>query len=173
MAQNRVNIERDYIHMSVGDVLMLCMEDSSVTPIQQLVESLVVIGPDGLTVLQEILDEASKRKMQVSEDQDQVLRGLMNNLAQLGLELPADTTAASMISMRSARFHQLMKKQNISIEKNQIECMQLLQDSRDLLIGLSIKLDLLARIQEYLSDWAWGLYYISSQDPGKRIPPSH
>ena len=173
MAQNRVNIERDYIHMSVGDVLMLCMEDSSVTPIQQLVESLVVIGTDGLTLLQEILNEVSKRKMQVSEDQDQVLRGLIDNLAQLGLVFPFDTTAASIISMRSARFHQLMKKQNINIEKNQIECMQLLQDSRDLLIGLSIKLDLLARIQEYLSDWTWGLYYLSSQDPEKRTPTSH
>ena len=57
--------ERDFIRMKVGDVLMLCLEDSSVAPIQKLVESLVVIGPDSIAVLREMLNEASKRKTQV------------------------------------------------------------------------------------------------------------
>lgn len=38
--------EREYIRMKVGDVLMVCMEDSSVIPIQKLVESLVMVGPE-------------------------------------------------------------------------------------------------------------------------------
>jgi hypothetical protein len=163
--------ERDYIRMKVGDVLMLCLEDSSVTPIQKLVESLVVIGPDSMTVLREMLNEANKRKSQVEDDQDQVLQGLRENLNNLGLTLSSTKTPALVIRMRPNRFYELMKKQGILDEAVQIQCLQLLQDSRDLLIGLSIKLDLLSRIEEYLEDWTWGVFYLSLKKGIKNTPP--
>jgi len=163
MPLSRFNLDRDYIHMNVGDVLMLCMEDSSVAPVQQLVESLVMIGPESLTLLKEILKEASKRKTQVKQDQEQLMQGLSENLSTFGMTLPIGTDAEAVIRLRSTRFHHLMKKQGILCESTQLQCMQLLQDSRDLLIGLSIKLDLLMRIEEYLEDWTWGLLYLSSK----------
>lgn len=163
MVNNRIPANQDYIHMKVSDILMLCMEDSSVIPVQQLVESLVMIGPDSLSFLQQVLDEASKRNVQVLNDQKQVLSGLIKNLASLGMKLPAAITADGVIRMRSERFYVLMKKQGITEEPVQIECMQLLQDSRDLLISLSIKLDLLTRITQYLEDWTMGLLYLSTR----------
>jgi len=163
--------ERDFIRIKVGDVLMLCLEDSSVAPIQKLVESLVVIGPDSIAVLREMLSEASKRKTQVNDDQNQVLQGLMDNLDSLGLTFSPVGKPGTVLRMRPARFYDLMKKQGIHDEVVQIQCLQLLQDSRDLLIGLSSKLDLLKRIEEYLEDWTWGVYYLSTWNNSKENPP--
>lgn len=163
--------ERDFIRIKVGDVLMLCLEDSSVAPIQKLVESLVVIGPESITVLREMLNEASKRKSQVTDDQNQVLEGLKDNLGSLGLTFSTSSKPGTILRMRPARFYELMKKQGIHDEIVQIQCLQLLQDSRDLLIGLSTKLDLLARIEEYLEDWTWGVYYLSTWKNPKENPP--
>ena len=150
---------------------MLCLEDSSVAPIQKLVESLVVIGPDSIAVLREMLTEASKRKTQVNDDQNQVLQGFRDNLGSLGLTFSPVGKPATVLRMRPARFYDLMKKQGIHDEVVQIQCLQLLQDSRDLLIGLSSKLDLLMRIEEYLEDWTWGVYYLSTWNNSKENPP--
>ncbi len=64
-----------------------------------------------------------------------------------------------------------MTKQGITDEAIQIQCLQMLQDTRDLLIGLSIKLDLLSRIEEYLEDWTWGVFYLSLKKGIKNTPP--
>ncbi len=165
--------ERDYIRMKVGDVLMVCLEDSSVAPIQKLVESLVVIGPDSISVLREMLNEATKRKNQVEDDQDQVLQGLRENLSSLGLNFSSAKKPGLVMRMRPSRMNDLMRKQGILDEKMQVQCQQLLQDSRDLLIGLSIKLDLLSRIEEYLEDWMWGIFYLSSNRMTKNNPLLH
>lgn len=165
--------ERDYIRMKVGDVLMLCLEDSSVTPIQKLVESLVVIGPESISVLREMLNEAGKRKAQVADDQAQVLQGLMDNLDSLGFIISIANKPNVVMRMKPARFYDLMRKQGIIDEEIQIQCLQLLQDARDLLIGLHIKLDLLGRIEEYLEDWTWGIFYLSSKRGSKNNPPIH
>lgn len=150
---------------------MLCLEDSSVAPIQKLVESLVVIGPDSSAVMLEMLNEASKRKSQVKDDQNQVLQGLKDNLGGLGLSLSTTGKPGFILRMRPARFYELMKKQGIDDESVQIQCLQLLQDSRDILIGLTTKLDLLGRIEEYLEDWTWGVYYLSTWKNQKQNPP--
>ena len=165
--------ERDYIRMKVGDVLMLCLEDSSVTPIQKLVESLVVIGPESISVLREMLNEAGKRKAQVADDEAQVLQGLMDNLDSLGFIISIANKPNVVMRMKPARFYDLMRKQGIIDEEIQIQCLQLLQDARDLLIGLHIKLDLLGRIEDYLEDWTWGIFYLSSKRGSKNNPPIH
>jgi hypothetical protein len=165
--------ERDYIRMKVGDVLMVCLEDSSVAPIQKLVESLVVIGPESISVLREMLNEATKRKNQVEDDQDQVLQGLRENLSSLGLNFSSAKKPGLVMRMRPSRMHELMRKQGVIDENIQLQCLQLLQDSRDLLVGLSIKLDLLSRIEEYLEDWMWGIFYLSSNRLTKNNPLLH
>ncbi len=143
---------------------MLCMEDSSVAPIQQLVESLIVIGPESLALLREILMEASKRKIQVMTDEHQVMEGLRDNLANYGVALPVGMDATGLIRIRASRFHSLLRQYGVSQETYQVECLQLLQDTRDLLIGLQIKQELLGRIEEYLEDWTWSLFYMSSRN---------
>jgi hypothetical protein len=164
MRQTKTQSSNRYIHLNIGDVLMLCMEDSSVVPIQHLVESLIVIGPESLALLREILMEASKRKIQVMADEHQVLEGLRANLKNFGLTLPAGMDAAGLIRMRASRFHTLLRQNGINQDAAQVECQQLLQDTRDLLIGLQIKQELLGRIEEYLEDWTWSLFYMSSRN---------
>jgi hypothetical protein len=164
MRQSKTQPGNKYIHLNIGDVLMLCMEDSSVAPIQQLVESLIVIGPESLALLREILMEASKRKIQVMTDEHQVMEGLRDNLANYGVALPVGMDATGLIRIRASRFHSLLRQYGVSQETYQVECLQLLQDTRDLLIGLQIKQELLGRIEEYLEDWTWSLFYMSSRN---------
>ena len=113
----------------------------------------------------------AKEKHRSNDDQNQVLQGLRENLDSLGLTFSSAGKPGTVLRMRPARFYELMKKQGIHDEVVQIQCLQLLQDSRDLLIGLSSKLDLLKRIEEYLEDWTWGVYYLSTWKNSKENPP--
>ena len=47
--------ERAYVRLQAGDVFMRCMEEASVSPMHQMVEFLVLAGPESLDVLREIL----------------------------------------------------------------------------------------------------------------------
>ena len=65
-------VERAYIRLQAGDVLIRCLDDGSAAPIQQMVEALVLAGPRSMGVLQEILAEAEQRKGQIVDDLHQL-----------------------------------------------------------------------------------------------------
>ncbi len=153
--------ERAYIRMQAGDVLMRCLEDASVAPMQRLVESLLVAGPENIDLLREILAETSSRKTQVEDDLQQVLVGLKANLESYGVRLRGVKKPLTLLRMRPVRFLGLLRSQGVVEEDVQTTCLQQLQDARELVTSLNVHFHLLREMEEYLKDWLWGSYYQS------------
>jgi hypothetical protein len=65
-------VERAYIRLQAGDVLIRCLDEANAAPIQQMVETLILAGPGSIGVLQEILSEAGQRKAQIVDDLHQL-----------------------------------------------------------------------------------------------------
>ena len=65
-------VEKAYFRLQAGDVLTHCIEDGSTHPIHEMIQEMVLAGPQSLEALREILGEASKRKTQVYDDLNQV-----------------------------------------------------------------------------------------------------
>ncbi len=153
--------ERAYVRMQASDILMRCMEDASVTPMHQLVESLVLAGPESLDVLREILAETNLRKVQVDDDLQQVLSGLKTNLAGYGIRLRSIRKPLALTRIRPIRFLGMLRSQGVVEEEVQTTCLQLLRDARELVISLQEHYSLLVEIENYLEDWMWGVFYQS------------
>ncbi len=153
--------ERAYVRMQASDILMRCLEDASVSPMHQLVESLVLAGPESLEVLREILAETNLRKVQVDDDLQQVLSGLKTNLEGYGVRLRSIRKPLAIIRIRPVRFLSILRSQGVIDEEVQTTCLQLLRDARDLVISLQEHYALLVEIERYLEDWMWGVFYQS------------
>ncbi|MCL4561119.1 MAG: hypothetical protein M1281_10945 [Chloroflexi bacterium] len=151
--------ERAYIRLQAGDVLIRCLEDASVTPMHQLVEALVLAGPDSLDVLREILAETNSRKVQVGDDLQQVLRGLKTNLEDYGIRLRGVKKPLALTRLKPVRFLSLLRAQGVTEEQIQTTCLQLLHDARELVFSLEVNYSLLEEIEQYLDDWIWGVFY--------------
>ncbi len=65
-------VEKAYFRLQAGDVLTHCIEDGSSNPIHEMIQDMVLAGPQSLEAVREILGEASKRKSQVYDDLNQV-----------------------------------------------------------------------------------------------------
>ncbi|NTX00005.1 MAG: hypothetical protein HGB35_08800 [Geobacteraceae bacterium] len=80
-------VERAYVRLQAGDLLTRCLEESSIAPVQQLVDGLVLAGPPSLQAMREILAEASKRKAQVLDDLHQLSKEIEKSLSSYGIHL--------------------------------------------------------------------------------------
>lgn len=156
-------VERAYIRLQAGDVLMRCMEEGSTSPVQQMVEGLVLAGPQSLSTLQEILAEAGQRKSQVIDDLHQVFSELEKGLRNHGVNIHGLRDALSVTRLTSSNFLILLREQNISNEQDQVACLQLLMNSKELMVSLAGHIRLLEDIEKYLQDWSWGLVYQSAR----------
>lgn len=58
-------VERAFIRLQAGDVLLSCLEGNDTTPVQKLVEGLVLAGPQSLNALREVRAEAASRKSEL------------------------------------------------------------------------------------------------------------
>ncbi len=154
--------EREYIRMKVGDVLMVCMEDSSVIPIQKLVESLVMVGPESLEIMREILSEITLRRAQVRNDQQVVYQGFHSSLESLGVDLKTYPKMNAFFGIRPMHIVNLLKRRGVQDKEIHNQCLQILVDTRELMSDLRSRLDLLNRIEQYLIDWTWAVLYLSS-----------
>ncbi len=65
-------VERAYIRLQAGDVLIRCMEEGNPAPLHQMVEGLILAGPQSINILREIMAEAGQRKLQVVDDLNQL-----------------------------------------------------------------------------------------------------
>ncbi len=92
-------VERAYIRLQAGDVLIRCLDEGNAAPIQQMVETLVLAGPRSIAVLQEILAEAEQRKGQIMDDLHQLKAQAANP------ELTSD--GSEIIANLEARIHLL------------------------------------------------------------------
>jgi hypothetical protein len=152
-------VEKAYIRLQAGDVLIRCLDGGTTVPIQQMVEGLILAGPQSLDDLQQILIETSTRKAQVEDDLQQVYSEMKKTLREYGVEFtPAeDFHAALMFSPLELLV--LMRSQGVEDHEKQSACQRIFQESHTLLKSLSTNLHLLAEIEHYLQDWCWGLTY--------------
>lgn len=165
--------ERAYIRMQAGDILMQCLDNASDAPLHHLVESLVIAGSKNLDIFKEILTETNKRKAEVEDDLRQVIDGLNKNLENHGVKLGQQRKLTSILHLRPSRLRSMMRSQGIVEEDIQKNCVQLLKDTRDLLVSLTAHLNLLEGMERYLADWLWVIYYQRAHDgPENKRPES-
>lgn len=163
-------VERAYVRLQAGDLLIRCMEESSAYPIQKMVEGLVLAGPQSMNALREILAEAERRKSQIQDDLHQLMRDLDRSLSSYGLHLSGELRDMALTSLSSIGILALMKEQQIYDRDTQVACLQLIKDSRDLIESLVSRLILLDEIKYYLEDWLWGVAFQSAQHRSNSTP---
>jgi hypothetical protein len=168
-------VERAYVRLQAGDLLIRCLEAGSSAPIQHMVEDLVLAGPQSLSVLREMLAESSQRKSQVLDDLYQVLSDFETSINSFGVQLSEMKDVDSLIALSSSRFQGMMDEQGIRDDEVQIACVHILRNSRDLLSSLNEHIDLLVEIEDYLEDWMWALAYQFTRErlsEGRSYPAS-
>lgn len=152
-------VEKAYYRLQAGDVLSHCMEDGSTDPIHEMIQEMVVAGPQSLEALREILGEAIKRKTQVYDDLNQVTNQLSIILKGYGINLEGYGGNQILQSLTENQLLDLMDAQNIVETETRSGCLQVMKDSRELINTLNGKIQLLENIERYLKDWLWGLTY--------------
>jgi hypothetical protein len=152
-------VERAYVRLQAGDILIRCLEEGNSSPMKQLVEGLVLAGPQSLAVLREMRLEAAHRKSQILDDLHQVFSDLEESLLTYGVELTSLTNARSVIELKSNTFLGMMQEQGVLDAGSLEACLQMLKDSRDLIKSLDCHVVLLEEIEIYIQDWLWGLAY--------------
>ncbi len=165
--------ERAYVRLQAGDLLIRCIEEGSPAPMQQMVEGLVLAGPQSLSALQEMLAVTGQQKSQAMDDIHQVFAEFENNLKKYGVRLKGIKTPLALARLSPVRFLKILRDQQIADEKMQIACMQLLKDSREVMRSLAAHLQLLEDIETYLQDWMWGLAYQSARQGDQSERPAH
>lgn len=152
-------VEKAYFRLQAGDVLTHCIEDGSTEPIHELIQEMVLAGPRSLEALREILGEAIKRKSQVSDDLNQVINQLSVILSGYGIDLEAHGGKQILQNLSEGQLSDLMDQQGINDKESRTSSLQVIKDSRELIVALNGKIYLLENIENYLHDWLWGLTY--------------
>jgi virulence-associated protein VapD len=162
---NRLNssiysiVEKAYFRLQAGDVLTHCIEDSSTEPIKEMIQEMVLAGPQSLEALREILGEAIKRKSQVYDDLNQVINQLSIILKGYNIYLEPEGGNQVLQSLTEQQLIEVMDKQGIIEKDTRSSVMQVMKDSKELITTLNGKILLLENIENYLQDWLWGLTY--------------
>lgn len=165
-------VERAYVRLQAGEVLNHCLDNGNPLPIHDLVEGLVLVGPQSLSVIREIIAEVGARKAQLSDDRNQIYHRLARNIKAHGVCLPLQFTALTFDRLTPAIFLAFLKQQGITDEVVQIQCIRLFQDTKELIGSLNENVKLLDDIEHYLQDWLWGLIYQSSRQEWLDVPGS-
>jgi hypothetical protein len=139
------------------------MEEGNPAPIHQMVEGLVLAGPESINILREIMAEAGQRKLQVVDDLNQLYSDLERSLKSYGVFLDSTKGYLAMTHLTPVRFLTILREQGNFEEKIQIDCLKILKDSRELIVSLTKHIRLLDDIENYLKDWLWGLAYQSTR----------
>jgi hypothetical protein len=154
-------VEKAYYRLQAGDVLSHCLEDGTTDPIHEMIQEMVVAGPQNLEALREILGESVKRKSQVYDDLNQVINQLVIILQGYGLNLGPLGGNQVLVKIDEKQLIDLMDQQELSDPDTRTNCLQVVMDSKELINTLNSKIMLLDNIENYLQDWLWGLTYQS------------
>jgi len=161
-------VEKAYYRLQASDVLSHCMEDGSTEPIHEMIQEMVVAGPQSLEALREILGETMKRKTQVYDDLNQVTNQLATILKGYGIIVETAGGNQVLQSMTEKQLQELMDAQNVVDAETRSDAIQVMKNSRGLIHTLHSKIQLLENIENYLQDWLWGLtYQFIKQDDGE------
>jgi hypothetical protein len=155
-------VERAYLRLQAGDLLIRCLEEGSTEPLHQMVEGLVLAGPVSISAMREILAETGRRKVQVQEDLQHVLKGLDSSLRSYGVRLVGHSAGLSLTSLTPVALMALLRQQEIHDNASQVACLQILKESRDLFDSMAGRLKLLEDVEHYLQDWLWGIAFQST-----------
>jgi len=157
-------VERAYVRLQAGDILIRCIEEGNASPVQQMVEELVLAGPQSLAVLREMRVEAALRKSQVLDDLSQIFSELEGSLRSFGVRLTGGINPITVKYVGSARFLGMLQEQGVVEQDVQSTCLQMFKDTREIIISLLQHANLLEEIEVYLQDWLWGLAYQMARD---------
>jgi hypothetical protein len=152
-------VEKAYFRLQAGDVLSHCLEDGSSEPIHEMIQEMVMAGPQSLDALREILGEANKRKGQVYDDLNQVTNQLSIILHGYGISQERLGGNLAVQTLNEEELLIMLDEQDIVGGEERSGCVQILKDSQDLIAVLNSKIQLLENIETYLQDWLWGLTY--------------
>ncbi len=152
-------VEKAYFRLQAGDVINHCLEDSSTDPVHELIQEMVLAGPQSLDALREILGESEKRKTQVHDDLNQVTNQLSIILKGYGVTLDKLAGNQSLQGISEDQILQMLDDQQVVEKEARSGSLQVWKDSQELLNTLQGKLQLLDSIETYLQDWLWGLTY--------------
>jgi hypothetical protein len=167
-------VEKAYFRLQAGDVITQCIEDGTTNPIHELIQEMVLAGPQSLEALREILAEANKRKTQVYDDLNQVTNQLSIILKGYGVSLEASGGNQVLQNLSDKQLLGIMDQQGIREKESRANSLQVMKDSRELINTLNGKIVLLEHIETYLQDWLWGLTYqsIRQGDHDEPRPPA-
>jgi hypothetical protein len=157
-------VERAYVRLQAGDLLIRCLEESSIEPLHQMVEGLVLAGPASIAAMREILAETTRRKAQVQDDLQHVMKGLDSSLRSYGVRLAGHMSGFSLTSLTPVALMAILRQQDIHDNATQVACLQILKESRDLFDTMAGQLSLLEDVERYLNDWLWGMAFQSTHD---------
>ena len=160
-------VEKAYFRLQAGDVLTHCLEDGSTSPIHELIQEMVLAGPQSLDALREILSETSKRKSQVYDDLNQVTNQLSIILKGYGVSLESEGSSQTLQSLTEKQLVEMMDQQGVNELETRSSSLQVMSDSQELISTLNGKILLLENIETYLQDWLWGLTYQSMRQRGE------
>jgi hypothetical protein len=152
-------VEKAYFRLQAGDVITHCLEDGSTDPLHQMIQEMVLAGPQNLDALREILAEAVKRKAQVYDDLNQVNNQLSIILKGYGINLDNQKGIQVLQTLSEHQLRDILDEQGIVDDEARTSSLQVLMDSQELISTLTQKIQLLENIETYLQDWLWGLTY--------------
>jgi hypothetical protein len=157
--------EQAYIRMQAGDLLMRCLDTGSSQPMQELVEGLVLAGPESIGALYEIMLETGQRRTQVQDDLQRLFGDFQNKIRKQGVKISEILPDAnSLLRLNRRRFHRILSQQGISTGDRQEECAQIYDETQEMMHSLAENIALLLDIENYLKDWLWGLAYQSAHE---------
>jgi len=157
-------VERSYLRLQAAELLATCLESGEIAPLEELVEGLVLVGPQSLGALREILSEVDERKVQIQHDIDQVLQELAAKLKEYGATFESQEGLAQLTHLDPATLLLVLDQKGITAEANQRACLQLFQDALEITGSMEVHKQLMSDLASYLQDWFWGLVYQSVQN---------
>jgi hypothetical protein len=168
-------VEKAFLRLQAGDIVVSCLEQNDASPILRYVESLVVEGPKSLSALREIRIEVSTRRYQFQEEITNTFLQLEQRLLIYGINLAGLADRHLLNRMEPTGFQVFLNHQGIEDEVHQRECMRLVHNAKETMSALARQILLLEDIELYLEDWIWGLIYQSARQmivdsfvPGKK-----
>ena len=152
-------VERAYVRMQAGDIILRCLEEGTGTPMQHMVEELVLAGPDSLETLREIQEELDARRQQIKDDLHQMFADLDSRMNVFGISLSGKLTPLALAHAAPEAFDMLLVQAQRRSQPADIEKLSMLYEAHKMLASLAVHIDLLEELDSHLQDWLWGLVY--------------
>lgn len=156
-------VERAYVRMQAGEVLLYCLEREDTAPMRTLVEGLVLEGTQSLNTLREVQAEVGLRRSQLQDDLHQIFSDLVQKFIPYGLNLADLHSPQSFARLNAISLVALLLECSIEDEADQANCLQALRNSQDMVANFIQHLRLIDEMETHLNDWLWGLIYQSTQ----------